>query len=259
MEFIVTTMNTSANICAFLFLTIGFVAGKTFDIPSFLKICHRNDPKLNECVKQSIDLLRPYLKAGIPALKIPSCEPLRVPRIEISQSAGPVSIRSTYTDIEVQGGTSFILKSVKVDVDDNRVRLKLYLPRLKMNASYNIKGNILMLPINGNGLMRGNLSDIDVISTVQGERYQSRETGETHYRVTDLYVDFDVGQANIHMDNLFNGDSTLSNAMNLFLNNNWDIVEAEIKPALENAVSEIFKTFSNKIYSKFPLDTLLPP
>lgn len=79
----------------------------------FLKICHRNDPNLNECVKRSVDLLRPYLKTGISALQIPSCEPLRVPRIEISQSAGPISIRSTYTDIEVQGGTSFILKSVK--------------------------------------------------------------------------------------------------------------------------------------------------
>jgi len=82
-------------------------------LASFLKICQRNDPNLNECVKQSIDLLRPSLKTGIPTLQIPPCEPLRVPRIEISQSAGPVSIRSTYTDIEVQGGTSFILKSVK--------------------------------------------------------------------------------------------------------------------------------------------------
>lgn len=147
----------------------------------------------------------------------------------------------------------------RVDIDNNRIRLKLYLPRLEMNARYNIEGNILMLPINGNGLARGNFTDIDVIATVQGERYQSRKTNETHYRVTDFYVDFDIGQANIHLDNLFNGDSTLSNAMNLFLNNNWKAVAAEMKPALENTVSEIFKMFSNKIYSKFPLDTLLPP
>lgn len=116
-----------------------------------------------------------------------------------------------------------------------------------------------MLPMNGNGLARGNFTDIDVIATVQGERYQSQKTNETHYRVTDLYVDFDIEQANIQLDNLYNGDNILSNAMNLFLNGNWDAVEAEIKPALENTISEIFKTFSNKIYSKFPLDTLLPP
>ncbi|GAB1869770.1 Protein takeout-like protein [Camponotus japonicus] len=251
-------MHTSANIFAFLLIT-GFIAVKSRDIPSFLKICHRNDPNLNECVKRSIDSLRPYLKTGIPALQIPPCEPLRIPQIEISQTAGPISMRSTYTDIEIQGGTNFILKNVKVDVDRDCVRLKLYLPRLEMTAYYNINGKILLLPINGNGLARGNFTDIEVIATVQAERYQSKKTGEIHFRVIDLYVDFDVGHANIYLDNLFNGDGTLSNAMNLFLNDNWKIIAAEIKPALENTVSDMFKTFSNEIYSMFPMDTLLPP
>ncbi|XP_011631205.1 protein takeout [Pogonomyrmex barbatus] len=252
-------MHINANIFTSLLILTGFVAVKTREIPPFLKICHRNDPSLNECIKRSVDSLRPYLKTGIPTLQIPPCEPLRVPRIEISQSAGPISLKSTYTDIEVQGGTSFILKSVKTDIDNDRVKLKLYLPRLEMNAQYNVDGKILMLPITGNGLARGNFTDIDVTAIIQGERYQSRKTGEIHYRVTDFYVDFDVGHANIHLDNLFNGDNTLSDAMNLFLNDNWKTVAAEIKPALENTVSELFKTFSNKIYSKFPLDTLLPP
>lgn len=147
----------------------------------------------------------------------------------------------------------------RIDVNNDRVKLKLYLPHLQMNARYSIEGNILMLPINGNGLARGNFTNTDVIATIQGERYYSEKTNETHYRITDLYIDFDIGQANVHLDNLYDGDNILSNAMNLFLNDHWDAVEAEIKPALENTISEIFKTFSNKIYAKFPLDTLLPP
>lgn len=147
----------------------------------------------------------------------------------------------------------------RVDVDKNRVRLKLYLPRLEIIAHYNMEGKVLLLPITGNGLARGNFTDIDVVATIQGERYQSQSTNETHYRVIDFYVDFDVGHANINLENLFNGDNTLSDAMNLFLNSNWKMIAAEIKPALENTVSELFKTFANEIYSKFPLDTLLPP
>lgn len=96
-----------------------------------------------------------------------------------------------------------------------------------MAARYNMNGKILLLPINGNGLARGNFTDIDVIATVQGERYKSQKTGEIHYRVVDFYVDFDVEDANINLDNLFNGDNTLSNAMNPFLNDNWKIVAAE--------------------------------
>lgn len=128
-----------------------------------------------------------------------------------------------------------------------------------MTAHYDMQGRILLLPITGNGLACGNFTDIDVVATIQGDRYQSQDTNETHYRVIDFYVDFDVGHASINLENLFNGDKLLSDAMNLFLNSNWKMLAAEIKPALENTVSELFKTFSNKIYSKFPLDTLLPP
>lgn len=136
--------------------------------------------------------------------------------------------------------------------------LKLYIPRLEMIADYSISGKILMLPIKGGGLARGNYTDIDVAATIQSERYHSQKTDEIHYRVTDFNLDLDIGYANIHLENLFDGEDILSNAMNLFLNDNWKIVLTEIKPILEETFSEFFKTLSNKIYSKFSLNTLLP-
>ncbi|XP_011309498.1 protein takeout [Fopius arisanus] len=231
----------------------------TEELPSFLKICRRSDPNLNECIKRSVDHLRPYLQTGIPAFNIPPCEPLHVPEIAISQAAGPVSISSSYSNIQIGGGSDFNLKSVKIDTDKDRIRLKLYIPRLTMLSDYKMIGKILMLPITGHGRARGNYSDIDAIVTIQGERYADRQTEKTHFRVVDFYCDFEVGHATIHLDNLFNGDETLADAMNLFLNDNWKTVAAEIKPVLEETVSKLFKNFSNKIYSKYPLDVLLPP
>ncbi|XP_058803114.1 protein takeout-like [Phymastichus coffea] len=244
---------------AFAAVVFGSYVQATPEIPSFLRICRRSDPHLNECVKHSVNSLRPYLKSGIPALHIPPCEPLNVPEIELSQASGPVSVSSSYSNIEIWGGTEFILKSVKLDLDKSRIRLKLNIPRLEMQADYTMQGKILMLPIMGHGRALGNYTDIDVITTIQGERYQDRNTRKTHFRVLEFYCDFDVGHANIHLDNLFNGDETLADAMNLFLNDNWKTVAAEIKPGLEDTVSKLFKNFSNKIYAKYPLDTLLPP
>ncbi|XP_001607003.1 protein takeout-like [Nasonia vitripennis] len=244
---------------ASLFRVDAVPSDSSAEIPSFLKICRRSDPHLNECIKRSVDSLRPYLRTGIPALHIPPCEPLGVPEIELSQAAGPVSISSAYTNIKVWGGTDFILKSVKLDLDKDRIRLKLYIPHLEMLSNYNMEGKILMLPITGKGLASGNYTDIDVVVTIQGEKYQNQRTDKTHFRVNEFYCDFDVGHASIHLDNLFNGDETLADAMNLFLNDNWKLVAAEMKPALEDTVSRLFKSFSNKIYAKYPVDTLLPP
>ncbi|KAL7294600.1 hypothetical protein TKK_0011906 [Trichogramma kaykai] len=230
----------------------------TPEIPSFLKICKRNDPHLNECIKSSVDMLKPYLKTGIPELHIPPCEPLNVPEVELAQASGPVSVKSAYSNIRVWGPSEFLLKSVKIDLDKDRIRLKLHIPRLEMKCDYKMEGKILLLPIKGNGKAVGNYSDIDAVVTIQGERYNNPATDLTHFRVIEFYCDFDVGHAGVHLENLFNGDETLADAMNLFLNDNWKTVAAEIKPALEETVSKLFKDFSNKIYAKYPMDTLLP-
>lgn len=48
-------------------------------------------------------------------------------------------------------------------------------------------------------------------------------------------------------------------SMNEFLNDNWEKLADEIKPILEKTISDLFKKLSNKIYSKYPLNELLPP
>lgn len=46
--------------------------------------------------------------------------------------------------------------------------------------------------------------------------------------------------------------------MNLFLNDNWKQVANEIRPVLEDSVAMLFKKFANKIFHKFPIDTIFP-
>lgn len=53
--------------------------------------------------------------------------------------------------------------------------------------------------------------------------------------------------------------SYLEDAMNLFLNDNRRSVAQEFKPVLEETIGQLFTKFSNKIFSKYPLDQLLPP
>ncbi|KOC69868.1 Protein takeout, partial [Habropoda laboriosa] len=226
---------------------------------SFLKICHRSDPHLGECIKESVNSLKPYLKNGIQVLGIPSCEPFRLEEIDIDQSSGPIYIRAKYNNVSIFGGSNIIPKSIKVDFDKNRIRLKLYIPRLEMIANYSLNGRIMLLPIRGNGLGRGNFTDIDAIVTLQLQRYSNERTGLVHQRVEDIYVDFNIGHATVHLDNLFDGDETLSAAMNLFLNDNWKTVIAEIRPKLEETIADIVKNFADSIFTVFPEDVLLPP
>ncbi|KAF3421505.1 hypothetical protein E2986_00932 [Frieseomelitta varia] len=234
------------------------VALPVSEIPSFLKICHQNDPFLNDCLMESVVSLRPYLKNGIPGLGIPACEPFRLEEIEIDQTSGPIHIHARYNNVSIYGGTNFVPKSIRFDLEENIIRLNLYIPRLEMIANYIMDGRILMLPITGNGVAHGNFTDIDVIMALQLTRYCDERTGLIHQRVEDIYVEFDIGYATVYLDNLFDGDETLSAAMNLFLNDNWNMVIEEIRPKLEETIATLIIDFTNVIFSMFPENVLLP-
>nr|CAD7595306.1 unnamed protein product [Timema genevievae] len=230
----------------------------TLRITPYLKICSRSDPKLNQCIMESVEILRPYLVTGIPELDIPSCEPLCIPQIVINQGKGAVSVESTYNNIKLYGPTNFALKYVKLDLDNDRVRIKLSLPFLHMTADYSLDGRILMLPITGSGKSHANYTDIDVSCNMLGEVI-SKKDGKKHFNVKDFKVKFDIGHCSLHLGDLFHGDQELGDTMNMLLNDNWKNLAEEIKPTLENTISSLLKNMSNNIYRKYSLDELLPP
>ncbi|KAF2878655.1 hypothetical protein ILUMI_27514 [Ignelater luminosus] len=181
---------------------------RNVQLPSFLKVCHQSDPELSKCIKKSVDQLRPLLVHGISEFGIPSLEPLIIPELIIDQGSSAVFVKSTYTDIKVYGASRFNLRSVKIDLNKDRVRIKLFLPHLRVESNYNMNGRILMMPISGKGESFGNYSNIDATVTMQGERI-IKDT-ETFFHIKDFYVDFVLGHASIELKNLFNGDKQLA-------------------------------------------------
>ncbi|KAL3282200.1 hypothetical protein HHI36_005394 [Cryptolaemus montrouzieri] len=225
-------------------------------LPTFLKTCRRSDPNLEECIKESVQRLKPLLAHGISEFDIPSCEPLYIPEVVLDQGTGAVSVKSSYKDIKVYGPSDFTLQQVKINLNKDRIRLKVHVPSLYLVSKYTMEGRILMMPIMGSGNCYGNYSDIDATVSIQGQKIN--KDNETYFNVKEFYVDFNIGHASIKLENLFNGDKELGEAMNLFLNDNWKNVANEIKPVLEDTIAGIFKKFSNKIYHKYPLSVLLP-
>lgn len=127
-------------------------------VASYLKICHKNDPKLNDCIRESIELLRPKLTEGVPELLIPPCDPLAIPEIRIEQNSGAIRMESEYSNIIVTGLSNFTLRTVRLDPETNKFRIKLWFPYLGMISDYHIHGKLLLMPLAGSGKSKGNFS-----------------------------------------------------------------------------------------------------
>lgn len=100
-------------------------------------MCKKDDPKLGSCLRKSISSLRPYLSQGIKELDIPALNPLVIPEIRLSQNSGAISLESSYKNIIIHGATRFRLRAVKVDLEQNKMRCKLWFPELNMHGNWN--------------------------------------------------------------------------------------------------------------------------
>lgn len=133
--------------------------------------------------------------------------------------------------------------------------MKIWFPALLMKAQYNIKGKLLMMPINGSGNCAGNFTDIDGVLSLKLSRVKKGE--KQHYKVDFLQIDFNIGGAKVQLDNLFNGDEELTKSMNQFINENWRLVTAELRPALEKTISSILMEVTDKFFDAYPTEKLI--
>lgn len=79
-----------------------------------------------------------------------------------------------------------------------------------------------------------------------------------HLKVKDLFIEFSIGSAAVHLDDLFDGNSELGEAMNNFLNENWNSVADEVRPAVEDSISNIVGGIAGRLFDEYSLDQLLP-
>lgn len=79
-----------------------------------------------------------------------------------------------------------------------------------------------------------------------------------HLKVKDLFVEFNIGTAEIHLDDLFDGNNELSEAMNSFLNDNWQTVLNEVRPAIEDSIGNIVQGITGRLFDEYTFDQLLP-
>lgn len=81
----------------------------------FLHVCHKSDPNLNQCIRSSVETLRPLLVSGIPQYEIPSLEPINLGDLLVAGQAGKTGQGLTITakDVKAFGASNWILKNLK--------------------------------------------------------------------------------------------------------------------------------------------------
>ncbi|XP_055903734.1 protein takeout [Eupeodes corollae] len=225
-------------------------------IPDYIHICHRNDPKINECIRNTVHEMRPYLGDGIKELNVPPLEPLYIGDLNILDG-GRNGFTVKTKNLNIYGAANFEIKKLNALDQGRHIDFEMVLPRLHGEGTYDVSGQLLALPLKGNGRFSGNFTNFNAFVKLDFEVKTDSENVD-RVGIKNLEVKIIMGKGRIRLYNLFNGDKTLGDIINETINQNFETFTMELIPPIERALEKKFLSIAGKIMETFTYDELFP-
>lgn len=217
----------------------------------YIKKCSVKDPNLAACCLKNGREAIPHMTNGVPQLHIPSLNPLILNEIQIQN--GP-DFKLKLTNVTIRGLDKAVLDQFSLDLTKKEGKLALAVDQVTMEAIYDIKGRLLVLPIDGTGPTTVKFGGIVFIVTF---KYDTIKKGKKTYpKLLSAVIDYTTKTAEFELENLFNGDKALGDQMNLFLNENWRDIDNDIKPAIRGTLIEVILSYINNADRRIALNDI---
>lgn len=144
--------------------------------------------------------------------------------------------------------------------------------KIEIIGDYTMDGQILVLPIKGNFLFvqqglfiffkffKGNgkanitMENAKVLVIIKGEYLE--KNGEIFIEIKNFSISFTPKHAVFKFTNIFKGDKALSDNINVFMNENWQVVSDLLIPSYAEKLGEQFKAYSQKVFAKVPVKNI---
>lgn len=214
----------------------------------------------NICIKDAINEIVRIGQKGIPSLNLISLDPLHVDFINIIQGQGgnsPVNIVLNFMNIDLFGLDQINVSKVSgFDADPTTSKFEMHavIPRITIAGNYKMNGNMLVLPIEGNGKC-----NITIDNSATFFKFTPKivtKNGKDYLQADKLKFSIDPTKVFVYFENLFNGDEILGKSMNNFMNEHWKDIFTEIKPVVDDTCAKVIKNIVNNVFAKFPYNDL---
>ncbi|XP_046743266.1 putative beta-carotene-binding protein [Diprion similis] len=222
-------------------------------VPSYMKVCGRRNPKMDECVVNSAESLKEMLGKGIKELDVPPLEPLLLAIIKLADDN---SLRAIATNVKLYNLSNFKCNFLHVDLEKHTIDMQLTFPQIKLEAEYNVTTRIVNVPINGIGPMK-------IITDAVGAKVNMKfrlvqHKGAEYLIFSSMTTNLDIKDYTSHFTPREGPDGALAEGINAALQDNRQEIIATIKPNLEQVISERVLQLANRICKHFTFDELFP-
>jgi len=217
---------------------------------------------VNECLKQSLEELRPYMKAGIDSLDLEPTDPLMIDNFEVYREISAVTIQTKLKNVAVRGLSTFVTRKIAVDLKEKTLRMVITVPNLFIKGDYATDSNFVAIRVKGNGPFTANLTKVTGDGRAKIKvacKTINENPGQQTLMVEDASFDFNIAKSTMKLENLFPEAKTLAKVADDFLNSEQfvEMVEREVKPELLKEVNQLFEEVMNSALGQFPVNDYL--
>uniref|UniRef100_T1J7V9 Lipid-binding serum glycoprotein N-terminal domain-containing protein n=1 Tax=Strigamia maritima TaxID=126957 RepID=T1J7V9_STRMM len=215
----------------------------------FRKCRLEDKAKLDFCLLKMLTDIRPQFRVGIPEVNVPRLDPMVIPNILVEESVPLVKITAQFMQVVVEGASSF--QPTNVHAEPDIVFVSMVIPELHINGLYTINGNVMLLPLHGNGTFWVLLNDI------QAHTSTNLLVQRNHLQVLRTNIQFNVGKIQLRLNNLFGGNNFIGETVNRALNENSQQILDSVKPRIAERISEAVRNILNEAFSNLPANAFV--
>jgi len=210
----------------------------------FLLASVKADESVNNYIRAILQNLKAQMPSGIPDLQIPILDPLSVPTINERVKEGVADIKILVDGLKIDGMSKFETQKVDADLQNLRLTLSLFIPRVAGNAVYDLDGKIFnIIPLYGKG--KASVQIVDLVATGSAAL---TITGDGHLQATEFDVDPSFGSIFVNLENILGGGNlgqVVNGVVNMLGKTLFDKFKPQIRKELNKAViGEINKALS---------------
>ncbi|KAB0796070.1 hypothetical protein PPYR_10131 [Photinus pyralis] len=243
-------------IATYVLIYLATISVSALKLPDELPRCNRKDAKLNECIKSAYGPWLVTLAKGLPEFRAPSIAPLRIESLSIAQGSGPVNLVQNYTDVRYHYYELTTVTNVEATITDTefRVRQETFAKNITFLANYKFDGNILTIPVVGEGKSSIVIGDVNISMDFIGDVIE--RDGERYVQIQTVKVGLNPATGTYKFENLFGGDDQKAEILHRVLNENAIEIFNDVRVGYEESVGQVVKKTINSIFAKVPFKDL---
>lgn len=243
--------------CSVLLLACLGLSQAALPLPPYITPCARSDPNFNACALKSGKKAFASVIKGDRKYNVPPLDPLKIKEIKVADGGDrQVGLTLIIKDADLFGFGNSDLRKTDFDFKKQKVSQEMFVPRTELISKYEVKGRVLLLPIIGNGDL--NLTLVNYKMTYDFDFTVEPRNGNNFMVLKNTRATVTPERAYLRLTNLFNGDKTLGDQMNIFLDENWKEVFTELSPAIFTAFDELITSIMNGIATSVPYEVFFP-